>query len=219
MEKKIPLRERKYAQTKLKLVRSLRLALEQEGLDQLSVRALCDEAEISEATFFNYFPKKTDLLEYLGRLWSLELNWHVLRAAQETPGLPAIQVLFEQAARHVQQAPGSYGEYLALLARRRGKPRFEELTHAERALAFADFDGIQDLPEQGLDTVMAQQLQRAIDRGALPANTHLPTVLMSLVSIFYGVILALRATNPGAIGHAYKTQLALLWQGVRGLDQ
>ncbi len=212
---KIPLRERKFARTKLTLVAELRKALEKESLEQLSVKSLCEAAEISEATFFNYFPKKSDLLEYLGRLWGLELQWHALRAAQEKPGLAAIHALFELAARHVQQSPGTYGEYIALLAHRRSKPQQPELTYAERMLAFQELDGIADLPEQGLDTIMANQVQRAIDRGELPANTHLQTVLLSLISIFYGVILALRASNPNAIGHAYKTQLALLWQGVK----
>jgi AcrR family transcriptional regulator len=106
---KIPLRERKYVRTKLQLVQALQAALEKQSLEQLSVRTLCEAAEISEATFFNYFPKKTDLLDYLGRLWALELNWYTLQAAESQPGLAAIQALFEQAARHVQQAPGTYG--------------------------------------------------------------------------------------------------------------
>lgn len=212
---KIPLRERKAARTRLKLVSALQLALENEAFDELAVKTLCDEVDISEATFFNYFPKKTDLLDYLGRLWTLELNWHALQAAAQQPGVPAIQVLFEQAARHVQQAPGTYGEYIALLARRRGKPAHAPLSYAERELGFPDYEGIHDIPEQGLDAVLAQQLQRAIDRGELPANTHLQAVLLALIDTFYGVILALRATNPGAISHAYKTQLALLWRGVK----
>jgi len=73
------------------------------------------------------------------------------------------------------------------------------------------------VPDQGVEATLSQQLQRAIDLGQLPANTHLPTVMVSLVSLFHGVAMALLHANPGAIAGMYRQQLALLWAGVRGL--
>ena len=39
--------------------------------------------------------------------------------------------------------------------------------------------------------------------------------MVGLVSIFYGVPLALQHNNPAAIGAMYLQQLAILWEGLR----
>jgi AcrR family transcriptional regulator len=75
--KDLSLRERKYAQTKVNLLRTTVAKLNEKRLDEISVRELCDEVFISEATFFNYFPQKSDLLVYYIKLWSLEMQWHI----------------------------------------------------------------------------------------------------------------------------------------------
>ena len=56
------LRQRKFARTRLALAGALSKALVQQTLSEVSVKALCREAEVSEATFFNYFPRKEDIL-------------------------------------------------------------------------------------------------------------------------------------------------------------
>ena len=59
------LRERKFARTRLALAEVVTNHLENAPLEALSVRALCERAQISEATFFNYFPKKEAIVVYL----------------------------------------------------------------------------------------------------------------------------------------------------------
>jgi hypothetical protein len=39
--------------------------------------------------------------------------------------------------------------------------------------------------------------------------------MVGLVSIFYGVPLAVQHSNPAAIGAMYRQQLALLWGGLQ----
>ena len=213
---RIPLRERKFYQTRLRLARALRERLDRVSLDELNVRDLCEEVEVSEATFFNYFPKKSDLLAYLGQLWSVELAWHGRQAlARGESGLTAVQRVFEQAARQFQAAPGVAGELIAWQARARARHAPEPLSTNERRLAFPDQAGIEALADQSLEQALVAALQRAIDQGELPRNTHLPIVMVALLSIFHGVPLALRLGNPAGVGAMYRQQLAILWGGVR----
>lgn len=218
---KIPLRERKYYQTRIRLARALREHLEQVSLDDLMVRDLCDRVEVSEATFFNYFPKKSDLLAYLSQLWSVELAWHGQQALAEksaggdSSGLAVVQAVFDRAAQQFQIAPGAAGELIAWQARTRQRQAPEPLDVSERRLAFPDQPGIETMTNQSLENVLATALQRAIDQGELPRNVHLPTVMVGLVSIFYGVPLALRLSNPAGIGAMYRQQLGILWTGLR----
>lgn len=214
---KIPLRERKYYQTRIRLARALREHLEQVSLDELNVRDLCDRVEVSEATFFNYFPKKSDLLAYLSQLWSVELAWHGQQALAQSndSGLAVVQAVFDRAAQQFQIAPGAAGELIAWQARTRQRQAPEPLDISERRLAFPDLPGIETMSNQNLENVLASALQRAIDQGELPRNAHLPTTMVSLVSIFYGVPLALRLSNPAGIGAMYRQQLMILWTGLR----
>lgn len=214
---KIPLRERKYYQTRIRLARALREHLEQVSLDDLMVRDLCDRVEVSEATFFNYFPKKSDLLAYLSQLWSVELAWHGQQALAQSndSGLAVVQAVFDRAAQQFQIAPGAAGELIAWQARTRQRQAPEPLDVSERRLAFPDQPGIETMTNQSLENVLATALQRAIDQGELPRNVHLPTVMVGLVSIFYGVPLALRLSNPAGIGAMYRQQLTILWTGLR----
>lgn len=213
---KIPLRERKFIKTRLQLARALREQLEKTSLEDLNVRGLCEQVEVSEATFFNYFPKKSDLLGYLSQLWSVELAWRGQQAlAQGGQGLLVVQAVFDHAAQQFQNAPGAAGELIAWQARTRARQAPLPLTPAERRLAFPDQVGIEAMTDQSLEQVLASSLQRATDQGELPRNVHLPTVMVGLVSIFYGVPLALRLSNPAGIGAMYRQQLMIFWSGLR----
>jgi len=212
---KISLRERKFAKTRLGLLKAAVEEMQEHPLEEISVKGLCEAVMVSEATFFNYFPRKTDLLTYYQALWTLELAWYGSRAAEANPGLAAITAVFRQAGQKIQSQPGVMGELIAYQARLRERPDVPEITHAERMLAFPELRGIDEMESTGLDQVLVPNLQYAIERGELPANTPLHATVVALVSLFYGVPLALLRANPQGIGSAYAHQLNLMWAGVR----
>ena len=217
MTKKPGLRERKFARTRLKLARALVQRLEKTPLEEVAVRDLCDDVEVSEATFFNYFPRKVDLLDYHIQLWMLELNWRCQHA--QAKGLPAIAVSFDFMASAFQNQAGVMSEIIARQALMREKPEPVDVGLAERLIAFPDFDGIENLPVGGVDKAWLPALEQAIRSGELPANTHIPTVMVGLASIFYGLPLVLRQGNPAAISSMYHQQLAVFWAGIRAASQ
>ncbi len=213
MTKKPGLRERKFARTRLKLARALVQRLEQTPLEEVAVRDLCDDVEVSEATFFNYFPRKTDLLDYYTQLWMLELNWRSQQA--EAKGLAAIAVSFDFMAAAFHKQAGVMSEIIARQALMREKLELVVVGLAERLIAFPDFDGIEAQPVGGVDKTWLPSLEQAMRSGELPANTHIPTVMVGLATIFYGVPLVLRQGNPAAISSMYHQQLAVFWAGIR----
>jgi AcrR family transcriptional regulator len=212
------LRERKFARTRLALADIVTHHLDNASLEALSVRALCERAQISEATFFNYFPKKDDIIVYLDKLWSLELNWYGRQAASQKRGLAVIEALFRYTAIQVQKKPGLMGEIIAHEARARDHSARPEITPAERAMAFSDLEGIEEIGEDSLETVLRTALQQAIDQGELPENTLISTAMVGLVSIFYGVPLAIQHSNPAGIAAMYRQQMEVLWAGLRRID-
>lgn len=217
MIKKPGLRQRKFARTRLKLTQALALRLEQSSLEEVVVRDLCDDAEVSEATFFNYFPRKLDLLDYYTQLWMLELGWRCQKP--ESRGLAAIRVSFDFMATSFQKQSGVMGEMIARQALMRDKPQSIEIGLAERQIAYPDYQGIEALPVGGVDKAWLPALEQAIRGGELPANTHIPTVMVGLAAIFYGVPLVLRQGNLAAISSMYAQQLTVFWAGIRSVSQ
>lgn len=211
------LRERKFARTRLALAAAATRHLESASLDSLSVKALCEQVQISEATFFNYFPRKDDLVAYLDKLWSLELNWYGEQVARQQRGLEVIEALFRYTAIQIQKMPGLMAEIIAFEARDRVHAPRPDITLAERVQAFPDLEGIETSEQDSLESLLKTALQQAMQHGELPENTLIPAAMVGLVSIFYGVPLALQHSNPASIGAMYRQQLELLWAGLRNV--
>jgi len=209
------LRQKKFARTRLALATVLSNALVEQTLSEISVKVLCREAELSEATFFNYFPGKQDLMAYLAQLWLLELGWQAAAAAQAGPGLSVIQQLFAHSARTCVRLPGLMRELIAWLAHGGSLDAMLELSVFERKLAFPELDGIETTPLKGIDALIVPQLETAISKGELPDNTLIPTLLSLLLAILFGVPLTLLSSHPGKIADLYRQQLQLVWSGAR----
>jgi len=213
------LRTRKAARTRLALARAISSALADHHLAAIRVKAICTEAEVSEATFFNYFARKQDLMAYLAHLWLLELGWHVQSAAVSLRGLDVIEKLFSQVANTCERRPGVFRELLVWMARGGSLDPNISLGPVEKQLAFPDLDGIGDTPVRGLDAWLLEHLEAAITDAELPPNTLVPLTLASLLTILLGVPMTLLSHDPQRVASHYRQQLALLWAGVRAASR
>ena len=209
------LRSRKAARTRLALVRALSAALVDQDFGDIRVKTICAEAEVSEATFFNYFGRKQDLMAYLAHLWLLELGWHVQSAAASQHGLAVIEQLFLQVANICERKPGVFRELLVWIARGGNLDPDINLSAVEKQLAFPELDGIERIPVKGIDSWLATQLEAAMQNGELPPNTLVPLLLSALLAILLGVPMTLLSRDAQRIGSQYRQQLALLWAGTR----
>lgn len=209
------LRQRKYARTRLALAYVLADALGEQSFAEVPVKRLCRAAEVSEATFFNYFPRKQDLMSYLAHLWVLELGWHVEQASAETSGLQVVEKLFAEVARTCERRPGVLAELLAWIARGGELNAELQINKLEKQLAFPDLEGVQETPIKGIDAWLAPHLEDAVSQGDLPENTLVPLLLGTLLSVLLGVPLTLLASDPSRIASVYRQQLALVLAGTR----
>lgn len=209
------LRQRKFARTRLALARVLADALGERSFVEVPIKQLCRAAEVSEATFFNYFPRKQDLMTYLAHLWVLELGWHVERASNEASGLPVVNKLFAEVARTCERRPGVLAELLAWIARGGTLNAGMEVTTLEKQFAFPELQGIEATPIKGIDAWLAPHLEAAVSQGDLPQNTLVPLLLGALLSVLFGVPLTLLAGDPARIAPVYRQQLALVLAGIR----
>jgi AcrR family transcriptional regulator len=134
-------RDRKLAQTRLALLTALRERLAERPLEEINVRELAEAADVSEATFYNHFPTKTDLAVYFVQLWSIDAGWHAAAADRHGPRA-AITAIFDATAADVARAPRVMGEVIAVQARLSGRAAPPPLTALEKRLAFPDRPGV-----------------------------------------------------------------------------
>lgn len=220
-EVKPALRETKYAKTKLALLEAALTLIRHKPFDEIAVTELCHMAEVSYATFFNYFGKKSDLLVYFIQLWSVEAAWHARQTAPKNGGLRAIEAIFDYTARQCEEGPEIMVEIIALMARRRpgSIAHPQPLTKAEKRIRFPHIDDYKELGDMGLESILPPHIASAVKGGQLPASTDVSAVLEALATIFLGVPVALAGYGPGNYKDAYHRQLQTLWAGIRAINK
>ena len=215
------LRKRKYAQTKSDLLNAVLAALDHKTLDAISVREICEAVQVSEATFFNYFSVKRDVLAYYLQLWMVRVRAAVRDVTIQTEsGICAIEAIFDETARIVSPHPGVMYELVAYYAV--GIPQGDPppLTDAEIALHFSDLQVV-PLESKDLYDLLLEGLRQAMAHGELPQQTDTPSVLIILMNIFFSTFITARllSVGPEEIARLYRQQLELIWTGVRHAAQ
>ncbi|MDY0093961.1 MAG: TetR/AcrR family transcriptional regulator [Candidatus Vecturithrix sp.] len=219
MEKEysLSLRERKHAQTKIALAEAITERLKTYRLKDISVKEVCDTIPISEVTFYNYFPKKTDVLVYILQLWRLEMQWHLLGWEEEKSNLEVIEAYFDFAAQGVEEYPGVMAEALAYFTQKRGCLHFDDLSIAEKILAFPTLPGIEEIqlpPHPKEEKMLEKYIRRAIESGELPSQTDVDFVIHALDALFIGSMMTFYKDKPILLRQLYQQMLKILWKGL-----
>lgn len=213
----LPLRTQKRARTRAALVQALTTRLAERQLEDIAVSELCDEAGISQATFFNYFPSKTDLLTHFIRLWSLQMAAEAARVeAEHDSPLRAIEALVERTFEQAARAPQLMLETIAHQARMPADLRLEPVELAERLLVLPQVDDPMALPDTGLGGLLPPLIVSAVQRGELPAETDVQALTLAVACVFFGVPLVMGRHSPQLMAQVGRRQLHLLWAGARG---
>ena len=212
----MPLRQRKFAQTKLGLLHAATAEMSRTPFELIRLKDLCRKIGISDASFFNYFEKKSDLIAYFIHLWALEMVWHAERLAAGQGGLAAIERIFKLTARQARERPGLLEEIIAQQARLREPTTVSEITLAERLLAFPELDGIDASSASGLHELLPPLLERAVARGELPGTIDREAAMIAIASVFFGTPVTLRSAGKAELESRYLKQLQIVWKGLRG---
>ena len=207
---RLPLREKKFARVRLAILSVILQLLQERSLVAISVREICELAQVAPATFFNYFPSKEDVLVYYMRLWSIPVTLQCRAVAAQRNVLDAVVSVFDYTAHEMEQHPRLMFEIIAYIAHATEPPHPSSLTRAERLLAFPDLAGAEDVEPQSIDELFTAQLKQAVRTGELPSSLSIEAVALLLKTIFYGVPLATRREGVRTIRRAYHEALEVL---------
>jgi AcrR family transcriptional regulator len=206
--KELSLRERKHAGTKAALLNAILARLGDQTLDDIAVKDVCREVMVSEATFFNYFASKQDVIIYSVQLWSIEVAWEMQAVRARGGGhLEAIRTLFEVTAAKAKKTPGLMAEILARQALMREPVVYAPLTLAEYREHFPGKTGIEAVEGQALDQLILGPLAMAQEAGELPQDVDPQVLGMSLIAIFFVTPVLVTMGLGEDVGAAYRRQL------------
>ena len=200
-------------------VSAVKTTLRDAGGALVFVRELCDAAEVSEATFFNYFKKKDDLLRYFIQIWTLEVQIVAEQRAGADGGVFYIESIFAHTAERIADNPRVMLEivgHMALHGEEEEDCEPPALTFAERVQAFPELaDAAVSADECQLDAMFRAAITRAIAKKELPAGVNVDVAVGTIISFFFGTPLWHTRIDPKDVGALYAAQLSTLWEGLR----
>jgi len=209
------LRDLKYAQARLTLLHAFLDDLAVTPVDEIRIKDLCKKAEVSEPSFYNYFPRKDDLFLYFISLWSVDVQLHIRhRIPAENPGIQTIREIFRYSAERISTSSRIMKEILSYQARTDTSLRIQEIrpvTDAEKSLAFGAADDLYSLPDQGLKPLLTEHITAAVKNGELPCSTGIPEFTLLTASVFFGVPVIVLHQDAENLNRYYQMCLNILF--------
>ncbi len=212
-------REVNTAKNKRSLVNALLERLKEEAFNTIKISTLCKDAGVSQASFYNYFPQKKDMVVYFIQLWTLETSWYAQRESVSGAGLGVIESIFVRMADSIRKSPEIIGEVIAFQATNELPDEWPPLTDAEKKLAFPELEGIESVEGKGLDSILLPNLQIAVEKGELPESVSLMSLVIALTSLFFGVPILRRHLPTNQLGNIISEQLKLIWAGAHSMKK
>ena len=199
---KLPLREKKYATLKLKILDCLISKLESKSLEEVSVKEIAYELEISEMTFYNYFKNKKELLIYFIELWNIELSRSVA-LAKPLSSLEAIFLIYNLTATKIEKNHQFMMEIIAFVALNGIPIKDLKISKAEVILKFGSYF---EYEEGGFKELISPLLSSAIQNKEIQ-DQDLQTLFISLHNTFFATPLLVDKEHVGEIRKLYENQL------------
>lgn len=205
-------RELTTASNKQAILKALLERMQKEEFNEIKISDLCEQASISQASFYNYFPQKTDILLYYIQLWLVEMFW-VNTVSRKLSGLEAIERLFEDMAEVCISQPKLLTEIISLQVRTKKLNHLNSLSIADKQVAFPNYECVDKIVVEDLGALLLLNIQQAIRNEELPMNSDVTTLIVALSSIFFSVPILFSQGTLAEIKTAYKNQLNLIMHG------
>ena len=212
------LREKKHARTKIALMNAFIERLRNSRFENISIKDVCKSAEISEGTFFNYFPEKIDVITYYVNLMTMKLIWKARQKTQKGKYIALINAFFKEMADEFTALDITY-ELISIMVVQHEKPKKTALTDIEKHLVFPDLAGMENISPLLIDEFFRECMEGALKNGELPGSVNIDNTLVSLVTIMVGTMIAVKFSDVvkfrdvKSVKHHYLRQLQMLWTG------
>ncbi|MCK9623096.1 MAG: TetR/AcrR family transcriptional regulator, partial [Methylobacter sp.] len=185
------LREVKHARTKIALMKAFIERLRHSRFEDISIKDVCRSAEISEGTFFNYFPGKIDVITYYVNLMTMKFIWKARQKAPNGNSIALIGAFFEEMAGEITKLDITY-ELISIMVVQHERPKKAAISDIEKHLVFPDLAGIEDISPILIDEFFRRCMEGALKNGELPGSVNIDDAVVSLITIIVGTMIAIK---------------------------
>ncbi len=208
------LREKKYAKTKIAIMREFMSKLKAMRFADISIKEVCETVEVSEGTFYNYFPRKIDIIEYYFALAFLRIIWAIEIKKIAISYQEKIEYIFDAMSDEITE-PFLFYEIISVkTSAKKDCHNNLDLTEAEKVLGVPDCDGIECVQSVTMERYFTRILKDAKKDNQLKINFSVDQVVMALMSTAIGVPLSIEIKDFRNLKKAYRAQLAIITEGL-----
>lgn len=205
------LREKKFAKTKVVLMNTFMERLKNNRFENIGIKEICREAEVSEATFFNYFPEKIDVVRYFLQAVTQKVVWQVQQDSPKGKFIPAVNNFFSLMAAELKE--DVLYQVFSVITSQDKMPEKTPISDSEMKLAFPDSKDVTVEKIYFIDEFLEKLVKQAVLNGELPAKTKIDDLVISLMTIFAGTIVAVKfRSGMDRRAYHYERQLKTLWE-------
>ncbi len=213
MAQEYSLREKKHARTKIAIMNAFVKRFEDAQYDNISIKEICKDAEVSEGTFFNYFSEKTDIISYYMQMLFIKIIWRAQKAITNGKYLPLINATFDKMSEELDNTKIVY-QIISVLVIQKEKPKTLSIPEIEKKMYFPDFPGIEEIETMFVEDFLRDCLKKAQKNNEFHPDVKLDDILVSLMAIMVGTLVALKFEKIKSKGYHYTRQLQILWNSL-----
>lgn len=179
----------KKSQLKMALLQHMIDSLEGHVFDEVKVQYWCEKAQISEVTFFKYFEKKEELLQFYMQVWNYNRELRIQKEGRSS-GLEGIRAIFDDISE-TKYAINILNSLSTFIGRSKEPPKKLILTDCDRWL----LNNTEIIEPLQLEDQFRLHLSEAVKEGILENDLGNEKLILLLSSLFYGTPLIAHATG------------------------
>ncbi|MGM0440178.1 MAG: TetR/AcrR family transcriptional regulator [Chlamydiota bacterium] len=208
------LRERKIAKQKIALIEAFVKQLEHTKFQDIVIKKICQNVEISEGTFYNYFPQKEDVIKFFKALQLVKMKWELDNHCSNP-------IAFERLLFAIDVLISSVRYYHALQEfnwvniAEGMKHKTIKLNPLELESAFPNYQGITLYTSFSWEDFFKELVIEAITKKELPDNIEKEEAAKSLSFALTGVVFAIDEEEFSNLRQWCHRQLKLVWKGLQ----
>jgi len=210
----LSLREKKAAKTKLALVNEFINRLSTTGFGDISIKEVCASVEVSEGTFYNYFPQKVDLIKFYHQLNTIKIIW-LVKNKKDSHNILNMFILFFDILAEEMPHENLFFELMSIYTGEKIECEAHEVTLAEKLLAYPDCPGIEAVPVVTFEGFLFDGIQKAISEGVLKTEYSGEDIVVGLMSIILGIPVALENFDAESLKQNYRKHAEIFLKGIQ----
>lgn len=205
------IREVKKGKLKLAVLESALELMKEKPFEKIKVLDICNQVGTSEVTFFKYFRRKEEILQYFMLVWEFRRSYRLKKEGYNR-GLSGIYAIFEDIAA-TDNAVDIMTALIAFIATQREKPEAIKLEKYDKEAIIQE--NIQEEDYEDLNEHMIRLLYEAIEDGELSPDIFIEEIMKVISGVFYGVPLITHAASGVNLYDDYRCSLNYIFKGIK----